>query len=69
MLKALLVRIDRDGSCLCRSSAVVMAASSALLLVCLSGYDFISMCVVVLCLGSTTDASSVGLPVICDPSM
>ena len=69
MMKALSVRIERDGSCLCRSSAVVMAASSAMLMMCLSGCDFISMCVVVLCVESTTDAPSVGLPVICDPSM
>ena len=69
MLKALSARIERDGLCLCRSSAVAMAASSALLMVCLSGCDFISMCVMVLCLGSTTDATSVGLPVICDPSV
>jgi len=67
MLKTLSVRIERDGSCLCWSNAVVMVASSALLMVCLSGCDFIPMCVVVLCLGSTTDAPSVGLPVICDP--
>ena len=67
MLKALSVRIERDWSCQCWSSAVVMAASSALLMVCLSGCDFISMCVMVLCLGSTTDAPSMGLPVICDP--
>ena len=69
MLKALSVRIERDGSRLCRSSAVVMAASSALLMVCPSGCYFISMCVVVLCLGSTTDTPSVGLPLICDPSV
>ena len=69
MPKALLVRIERDGSCLCWSSAVVMAASLALLMVCLSGCDFISMCVMVLCLGSISDAPSVGLPVICDPSL
>ena len=50
-----------------KSSAVVMAASSALLIVCLSGCDLISICVMVLCLGSTTDALSVGFPVICDP--
>ena len=67
MLKALSVRIERDGSCLCRSSAIVMVASSALLMVCLSGCDFISMCVVVLCLGSTTEAPSVGLLAIYDP--
>ena len=66
MIKAMSARIKRIGSCLCWSSGVVMAASSALLMVCLSGCDFISMCVMVLCLGSTTDAPRVGLPVICD---
>ena len=44
-----------------------MVASSALLVVCLSGCDLIPMCVMVLCLGSTTDAPSVGLPAIYDP--
>ena len=47
ILNALSVRIERDQSCLCRSSEVVMAASSALLMVCLSGCDFISMCAIV----------------------
>ena len=69
MLKELSMRIERDESCLCRSSSVVMATSSALLMACLSGCDFVSRYVIVLCLGSTTNAPSVGLPVICDPSM
>ena len=69
MMKALSMRIERDGSCLWRSSAGVMAASSALSMVCLSVYDFISMCVVVLFFGSSTIATSVGLPLICDPSV
>jgi hypothetical protein len=64
MLKALSMRIEREGSCLWRSSAVVMASSSALLMVCLSGCDFISVCGVVLFLGSTTDAPSAEMPLI-----
>ncbi len=47
MLKALSVNIERDLSCLLASSARVMAASSAWFIVCLSGCDFISTCVVV----------------------
>ncbi len=47
MLKALSVNIERAGSCLFESSAMVMAASSARFIVCLSGCDFISICVVV----------------------
>jgi len=47
MLKALSVNIERVGSCLLAFSAKVMAASSARFIVCLSGCDFISICVVV----------------------
>ncbi len=47
MLKTMPMRIYRDGSCLWRSSAVVKAINYALLMICLSGCDFISMCVVV----------------------
>jgi hypothetical protein len=46
MLKALLVNIEREFSCLLASSAKVMAASSARFIVCLSGCYFISICVV-----------------------
>ncbi len=45
MLKALSVNIEREFSCLLASSAKAMAASSARFIVCLSGCDFISMCV------------------------
>jgi hypothetical protein len=41
----------------------VKAINSALLIVCLSGYDLISMRVVVCVCGLTMDAPSVGFPV------
>ena len=47
MLKALSVNIERELSCLLASSDRVMAASSARFMACLSGCDFISICVVV----------------------
>ena len=47
MLKALSVNIEREVSCLLASSARAMAASSARLIVYLSGCDFSSICVVV----------------------
>ena len=47
MPKALSVNIEKAFSCLLPSSARVMAASSARFIVCLSGWDFISICVVV----------------------
>ena len=43
MLKALSVSIERVCSCLLASSAMVMAASSALFMVSLSGCVFISI--------------------------
>ncbi len=69
MPKALSVRIWRVGASLCRSRARVMAESSALLMVCRSSCDFISMWKVILVLGFTMDAPSVGFPVFCDPSV
>ena len=69
MLKALSVSIERVFSCLLASSARVMAASSVRFMVCLSGCDFISMCVVVWVLGLTMDASRVGLRVTSEPSV
>ena len=47
MPKALSVNIKRVWSSLLASSVVVIAASSALPMVRLSGWDFISICVVV----------------------
>ncbi len=69
MLKALSVKMERVWSFLLDFSAKVMAASSARLIVCLSGCDFISMCVVVCVLGLTMDAPKVGLPVTREPSV
>ena len=69
MLKALSVRMERVWSFLWALSAKVMAASSARLIVCLSGCDFISICVVVRVLGLTMDAPKVGLPVTREPSV
>ena len=69
MLKALSVSNERVWSFLLASSARVIAASSARFMVCLSGCDFISICVVVWVLGLTIDASRVGLPVTRDPSV
>ena len=63
MMKALSVSIESVWSSSLASSAMVIAASSARLIVCLSGWDIISICVVVWVLGLTMDASSVGLPV------
>ena len=47
MLKALSVNIEKMWSSLLASSAVMIAARSARLIVCLSGWDFTSICVVV----------------------
>ena len=69
MLNALSVKIERVCSCLLAFRARVMAASSALLMVCLSGCDFISMCVVVWVLGLTMDAPIIGLAVTREPSV
>jgi hypothetical protein len=69
MLKALTVNIERVWSCLLASSAMVMAARSARFMVCLSGCDFISICVVVWVLGLTMDAPRMGLSVTRDPSV
>ena len=69
MLKALSMSIERVCSFLLASSASVMAASSARFMVCRSGCDFISICVVVWVLGLTMDAPRMGLPVTREPSM
>ncbi len=65
MLKALSVRIWICGESLWRSRATVMAASSALLIVCLSGCDLVVVCVC----GLTMDAPNVGFPVLWEPSV
>ena len=69
MLKALSISIERDFSCLLVSSARVIAASSARFIVCLSGCDFILICVMVLVVGLTMDAPRVELPITRDPSV
>ncbi len=61
--------IRRIGASLCMSMARVMAASSALLMMCRSSCGLISMCVVMPILGFTTDAPSVGFPDFCEPSV
>ncbi len=63
MPKALSVRIWRSGASLCRSMVRVMADSYAMLMVCRSSLDFISMWMVVPVIGLTIDAPSVGFPV------
>ena len=68
MLKALFVSIERVWSSLLASCAMAIAASSARLIVCHSGWDFISICVVVWVFGFVMDAPSVGLHVTRDPS-
>jgi hypothetical protein len=47
MLKAPSVKFERVWLSLLASSAIVISASSARLIVCLSDWDFISICVVV----------------------
>ncbi len=49
-------------SCL---SAAALAANSALLIVCRSGCDLMSMCVMMFVLGFTTPAPSVRFPLTC----
>ena len=46
-----------------------MAASSALFVVCCSGCDLMSMCVVVSVFGLVTPPPSVGFPFACEPSV
>jgi len=53
-------------SCL---SATAMAASFALVIVCRSGCDLVSICVVEFVLGFTTPALNVGFPLTCEPSV
>ena len=52
----------RDGDSLFRSKTMVMAASSALLMLRRTGWDFISMCVYSSVDGLTTTAPKVGFP-------
>jgi hypothetical protein len=67
ILKRLYVRIERVGLPLLASSAREIVTSSAMLIVCRSGYDLISVCVIVCMARFTINAPSVGLLVTCDP--
>ena len=53
-------------SCL---SVTAMAANSALFIMCLSGCDLMSICVMDFVLGFTTPAPRMGLPLTCEPSV
>ncbi len=66
-MKALIAWIWRNGGSFCISMARVMAASSALLMVCLSFCDLISMWVVAPFIGLIIDAPSVGFSFFGDP--
>ena len=46
-----------------------MAASSALFIVCRSGFDLMSMCVVMSVFGLVTPAPIMGFPFTCEPSV
>ena len=63
------VRIERCSSVFSVLRAVVMAVSSALLIVCLSFWDLISMCVTFSFRGLTTPAPCALLPFTCEPSV
>jgi hypothetical protein len=69
MQNELYVRMLRCPSVFSVLRAVVMAASSALLIVCLYFWDLISMCVTCAVRGLTTPAPSVLLPLTCEPSV
>ena len=61
------VRILRCSSVFSVLRAMVMAASSALLIMCLSFWDLIYMCVTCYVRGLTTPTPSVLLPSTCEP--
>ena len=61
------VSILRCSSIFSILRANVMAASSALLIVCLSFCDLMSMCVTLCVRGLSTPAPSVLLPLTCEP--
>jgi len=63
IMKALSVRIWICNESLWRSRATVVAANSALSIVCLYGCDLISMWVVVCVCGLTMDTPNVGFPI------
>jgi hypothetical protein len=53
-------------SCL---SGTAMATNSAMFIVCLSGCDFMSLCLMVFFIGFNTPAPRVELPLTCEPSV
>ena len=69
MQKELSVRILRVGVSWLSCRAVVIAASSPLLIVWRSSWDWTEMYVVVCCVGSTTAAPRMGFPVTVEPSV
>ena len=69
MQNELSVSILRCSSVFSILRASVMAPSSALLIVCLSFYDLMYMCVTFCVRGLTTPAPSVLLPLTCEPSV
>ena len=69
MQKELPVQILCVGASWLSCRAMVIAASSPLLMVWRSSWDWNEMYVVVSCLGSTTAAPSVGLPATMEPSV
>jgi len=69
MLNELFVRMLMWSSVFSCLIATAMAASFALLIVCRSGCDLMSMCVMGFDLGFTTPAPNVGFPLTCEPSV
>jgi hypothetical protein len=69
MQNELSVRILRCPYVFSFLRAVVMAASSALLILCLSFWDLISMCATCYVRGLATPAPNVLLPLTCEPSV
>ncbi len=63
------VRMERFSSVFSVLRAVVMATSSALLIVCLSFGEMIAICVTCPVRGLTTPSPSVLLPLTCEPSV
>ena len=68
MQNELSVRMLMGSSVFSCLSATARAASSALFIVCLSGCNLMSMCVMEFVFGFTTPAPSVGLPLACEAS-
>ena len=69
MQNELSVRVERCSYVFSVLRAVVMAASSARLIVCLSFWNLIAICVTCPVRGLTTPAPSLLLPLTCEPSL